>query len=145
MTGWKSLFVNKEFTKRILGVSRDESDWILDYLFVNPSFLIPFLVLHADPEQKVVSENHDLQVRFKWAINNPPGLGDIAIWDNRSTYHSVRLSLPESQHELIFQATNDYEKQLRTGDRVVSIGEKPYFDPNGKDRREALGLPGWFD
>lgn len=31
--------------------------------------------------------------------------------------------------------------EKRTGDRVVSIGEKPYFDKDSKSRREALGLP----
>lgn len=35
VTGWKGLFVNKEFTKRILGVTKDESDILLDYLFVS--------------------------------------------------------------------------------------------------------------
>jgi alpha-ketoglutarate-dependent taurine dioxygenase len=34
VTGWKGLFVNKEFTKRILGVTKDESDLLLNYLFV---------------------------------------------------------------------------------------------------------------
>jgi hypothetical protein len=27
------------------------------------------------------------------------------------------------------------------GDRVVSIGEKPYYDPNSKERRATLGIP----
>jgi len=43
------------------------------------------------------------------------------------------------------KATFDYNKSLRVGDRVVSIGEKPYFDPAGKDWREARGLPSWHD
>lgn len=47
-----------------------------------------------------------------------------AIWDNRSVYHS---------------GTNDYaDLGPRTGQRAVSIGEKPYFDPNSTGRREAL-------
>jgi len=32
---------------------------------------------------------------------------------------------------------NDYE-HARTGDRVVSLGEHPYFDPSSASRREAL-------
>lgn len=107
MTGWKGLYVNQGFTRRILGVTKDESDFILDYLF------------------KVTQNNHDLQVRFKWGINYPTGIADVALWDNRSTSHS---------------ATFDYEKQLRVGDRVVSIGEKPYFDPSATTRRDTLGL-----
>ncbi|OWZ68695.1 hypothetical protein AYX14_05419 [Cryptococcus neoformans] len=71
VTGWKGLFVNQGFTRRILGVTKDESDFILDYLF------------------KVTQNNHDLQVRFKWGVNYPTGIADVAIWDNRSTSHSV--------------------------------------------------------
>lgn len=63
VTGWKSVFVNKGFTKRINGVTKDESDLLLKYLLD--------LVVH----------NHDAQVRFKWAKN------DLAIWDNRSNWH----------------------------------------------------------
>jgi len=65
VTGWKSVFVNRAFTKRILGVTRDESDKILEYLF------------------SLVDQNHDLQVRFKWEANS------LAIWDNRSNYHAA--------------------------------------------------------
>ena len=49
-----------------------------------------------------------------------------AIWDNRSVFHS---------------ATFDYQGQGdRFGNRAVGIGERPYFDPQSKSRREALGL-----
>jgi alpha-ketoglutarate-dependent taurine dioxygenase len=77
VTGWKGLFVNRgyvgleaiyahcRFTKRIAELTKDESDSLLEYLF------------------RHISENHDLQVRFKWNKN------DLAIWDNRSSYHSA--------------------------------------------------------
>ncbi|KAG5643996.1 hypothetical protein DXG03_009286 [Asterophora parasitica] len=100
VTGYKSLFVNREFTKRIVELSPEESDDVLR-----------FLQLH-------ISENHDLQVRYRWKTN------DIAIWDNRATFHT---------------ATHDYGFQHRQGNRVVSIGERPYFDPNSKSRRAAIG------
>ncbi|KAF2125897.1 TfdA family taurine catabolism dioxygenase TauD [Dothidotthia symphoricarpi CBS 119687] len=63
VTGWKSVYVNKGFTKRLNGVTKDESDLILNYLF------------------NIVTQNHDAQVRFRWQQN------DLAIWDNRSTWH----------------------------------------------------------
>jgi alpha-ketoglutarate-dependent taurine dioxygenase len=63
VTGWKSVFVNKGFTRRINGVTKDESDLLLKYLF------------------DLVVNNHDVQVRFKWGKN------DLAIWDNRSNWH----------------------------------------------------------
>ena len=63
--------------------------------------------------------DHSLQVRHRWQNVN-----DLAIWDNRSVYHT---------------ATYDYEGLgSRTGQRVVSLGEKPYFDPKSKSRRDAL-------
>lgn len=100
VTGWKSVYVNKGFTKRINGVTKDESDLLLGYLF------------------NIVTQNHDAQVRFKWRQN------DLAIWDNRSTWHC---------------ATYDYV-EARAGDRVCSLGEAPYLDLNSKGRREDLGL-----
>ncbi|KAL6241238.1 hypothetical protein RBB50_011917 [Rhinocladiella similis] len=68
--------------------------------------------------------NHDLQVRFKW--RNP---NDIAIWDNRSVFHA---------------ATFDYEGLgERFGNRVVGIGERPFFDPNSQSKAEALSSDGY--
>lgn len=68
---------------------------------------------------RLIVENHDLQVRHRWQSPN-----DLAIWDNRSVYHA---------------ATPDYEGLgERKGHRVVGLGEKPYFDPKSKSRREAL-------
>ena len=68
---------------------------------------------------RLIVDNHDLQVRHRW--QNP---NDLAIWDNRSVYHA---------------ATPDYEgKGERLGHRAVSIGERPYYDPSSKTRREAL-------
>ena len=62
-------------------------------------------------------QDHDLQVRNRWASPN-----DLAIWDNRSVYHT---------------ATFDYDGP-RTGQRAVSLGESPYLDPQSVGRREAL-------
>ncbi|OXV11879.1 hypothetical protein Egran_00359 [Elaphomyces granulatus] len=59
---------------------------------------------------QLIVENHDCQL--------------LAIWDNRTVLHS---------------ATMDFAGLgPRTGHRVVSIGERPYMDPNSKTRREAL-------
>ncbi|EGN97587.1 hypothetical protein SERLA73DRAFT_184347 [Serpula lacrymans var. lacrymans S7.3] len=100
VTGFKTLFVNKTFTKRIIELTQEESDRVLDHLFHH------------------VAENHDLQVRYRWQKN------DVAIWDNRATFHT---------------ATNDYHDS-REGNRAVSVGERPYFDPNSRSRREVLGI-----
>jgi hypothetical protein len=48
----------------------------------------------------------------------------IAIWDNRSVFHT---------------ATFDYDDQGdRFGNRAVGLGEVPYFDPQSTSRRVAL-------
>jgi taurine dioxygenase len=62
VTGKKALYVNRGFTKRLLGVPRDESVAILQYLYD-----------HA--------ENPLFQCRFRWQPNS------IAFWDNRCVQH----------------------------------------------------------
>ena len=62
VTGRKALYVNRGFTRRILGVPRDESEAILRYLYE-----------HA--------ENPLFQCRFRWTENT------VAFWDNRCTQH----------------------------------------------------------
>lgn len=62
VTGRKSLFVSRVFTKSVVGLSKEESDAILRMLFD-----------HA--------ESVDFQVRWSWQM------GDIAFWDNRATMH----------------------------------------------------------
>ena len=99
VTGWKGIFVNRGFTTRINELSPDESEQVLEHLY------------------RLVTDNHDLQVRFKWRKN------DVAIWGNSSTVHN---------------ATPDYGAQRRVGDRVVSIGEHPFYDPKSVSRRAAL-------
>ncbi|KAJ1555500.1 hypothetical protein HK405_001333 [Cladochytrium tenue] len=106
VTGWKSIFINKGFTKYINELGPDESDAILALL------------------DRFTFENHDLQVRFRWEKN------DVAIWDNRSAVHS---------------ATFDYIPDRRVGDRIVSLGERPYFDPASRSRREDLGIVGGYE
>ena len=61
-TGRKSLFVNRTFTTKIIGLSDSESDAILNMLFE-----------HA--------EHINYQIRFRWSLN------DMAFWDNRCCMH----------------------------------------------------------
>lgn len=56
-----------------------------------------------------------------------PDIG-IAIWDNRSVFHSAIMD---------FAGLG-----ARTGHRAVGIGGEPYFDPNSKTRRETLSEAG---
>ncbi|KAL1619670.1 hypothetical protein SLS54_006607 [Diplodia seriata] len=64
-TGWKSLYVNRAMTDRIVGFDKAESDVLLNYLF------------------DVYEKNVDIQLRFKWTP------GTSALWDNRITIHNA--------------------------------------------------------
>lgn len=103
-TGWKSIFGIGSHLHKIHDVTDEESDLIIKYL--ND-------LLYHSPE---------IQLRYKWSN------GDIAIWDNRSTYHSAITDLDFSDENL----------QIRTGLRTVTIGERPFFDSNSKLRKDAI-------
>jgi taurine dioxygenase len=62
VTGKKALYVNRGFTKRILGVPRDESQAILNYLWD-------------------LAEDPLFQCRFRWTEDA------VAFWDNRCVQH----------------------------------------------------------
>ena len=63
-TGKKAIFVNKFFTKHILGLKPQESKFILDFLFSH-------------------IEKTEFQIRYRWNKN------DMAFWDNRCTLHKA--------------------------------------------------------
>jgi hypothetical protein len=116
LTGYKTLFVNKGFTTRIVELAPEESATLLEYLF------------------RHIAENHDLQVRYRWGKN------DVAIWDNRCTFHTATF-VGTSFYACRFadaSCRNDYGNAARTGNRVVGIGEVPYLDPKSRSRREVL-------
>lgn len=98
VTGWKALNVNRAYTKHINGLTQEESDLLLDYLF------------------RIISDNHDLQVRHRWKAS------DVALWDNRSCAHCV---------------TNDYKGKQRYGLRTLSSGERSVFNPASKTKKES--------
>jgi taurine dioxygenase len=64
VTNKKALYVNRFFTTKIEGLSKDESSIILNYLFEH-------------------CEKTDFQIRYRWQQN------DMAFWDNRCTLHKA--------------------------------------------------------
>ncbi|KAM5341594.1 hypothetical protein ACJ41O_014625 [Fusarium nematophilum] len=101
VTGWKSVFPIGAHVGHINGVTAEESSNLLKWFY------------------DLVAKDHSIQVRLRW--ENP---NDIAIWDNRSVFHS---------------ATFDYDGLGdRFGNRVVGIGERPYFDERSGSKRESL-------
>ncbi|TFK40178.1 alpha-ketoglutarate-dependent sulfonate dioxygenase [Crucibulum laeve] len=97
-TGWKSVYVNPGFTRRIVGVPKAESDTILNFLF------------------RQIGENPDFQVRFKWEPNS------IAFWDNRVVTHSATFDFwPATRHAL--RATPHGEKPTSVADYEKQTGK----------------------
>ncbi|MEU4829469.1 TauD/TfdA family dioxygenase [Streptosporangium sp. NPDC023615] len=89
-TGRRGIFVNPGFTSHIVGVSEAESRAILDLLHA-----------HLTKPEHIV--------RHRWSV------GDVAMWDNRSTSH---------------YANRDYGTARRVMHRVTLRGDRP-FGPAG--------------
>ncbi|CCH43853.1 putative dioxygenase [Wickerhamomyces ciferrii] len=102
-------------------------------LYVNRGWSVSIKGLEPDESKLILNylfdvyeKNLDIQVRFNWKPNDPK-LGSTALWDNRV-----------SQHAAVWDYIDDNEP--RHGTRVSALAEVPYFDPNSKSQREALGL-----
>lgn len=80
-TGRKSIFAHKGMTAEIVGLPREESDRILDYLF-----------------------EFTVQPRFRYDFRWSPG--DVVMWDNRSTMHSATTrDLPAGHFRTLYRTT----------------------------------------
>ena len=92
-------------------VNRGFTQRIVELSKVESDALLNFLY-------ETFTANHELQVRFRWEKDS------LAIWDNRSTQHTATVDIPAGE--------------IRDGTRSVSVGERPFFDPNSKSRRADL-------
>lgn len=117
VTAWKSLFVNRSMTVRIVGLEPKESATILELLY------------------EVYEGNPDIQVRFSWQPT-VEGLGTSALWDNRISQH---FAVWDYANESSADGIED-ESIARHGTRVTSLADKTFFDPNSKSQRDSLGL-----
>ena len=81
-TGKKCIYVNEAFTSHIIGLNRNESDSILNFIYKH---------LH----------NPDFQCRFIWEKNS------IAFWDNRITQHFAvgDYNTKRTMHRLTIEGT----------------------------------------
>ena len=79
VTGRKLIYVNPNFTDRIKGLSRQQSDALLTFLF--SQFQRP-----------------EFQARWRWEENT------VAIWDNRATVHYATNDY-SAQHRVLHRVT----------------------------------------
>ncbi|KAI0344142.1 TauD-domain-containing protein [Trametopsis cervina] len=73
VTGEEALYVNRQFTRRIVGFKKEESDAILNFLYDH------------------IDRSIDSQVRAKWEPYT------VVLWDNRVTVHSAILDFIENK------------------------------------------------
>ncbi|EKM60786.1 uncharacterized protein PHACADRAFT_246914 [Phanerochaete carnosa HHB-10118-sp] len=71
VTGEEALYVNRQFTRRIVGFKKEESDAILNFLYDH------------------IDRSIDSQVRTHWEPYT------VVLWDNRVTAHSAILDFTE--------------------------------------------------
>jgi taurine dioxygenase len=83
VTGRKILYVNPDFTTKIKGLSRRDSDALLTLLFTQ-------------------FEKPDVQARLRWEQNT------VAIWDNRATQHRA---VPDFTGERVLHRVTFGEEQ----------------------------------
>lgn len=76
VTGDKILFVNPQFSRRIVGFKQQESDALLNFLYNH------------------LNNSHDLQARAKWEPNT------VVIWDNRRVVHSAIFDWDETEDDV---------------------------------------------
>lgn len=80
-TGRKSIFAHKGMTAEIVGLSAQDSDEILNFLF-----------------------EHTIRPEFRYEFRWSPG--DVVMWDNRSTMHSATTrNLPAGQYRSLYRTT----------------------------------------
>ncbi len=79
VTGRKLVYVNPNFTDRIKGLSRQQSDALLAFLFAQ-------------------FQRPEFQARLRWETNT------VAIWDNRATVHYATADY-DNQHRLLHRVT----------------------------------------
>jgi len=73
VTGDEALYVNRQFTRRIIGYKKEESDLILDFLYNH------------------LAKGLDSQARVRWEANT------VVLWDNRITAHSALVDYVDSK------------------------------------------------
>ncbi|KAG7664160.1 uncharacterized protein J8A68_002298 [[Candida] subhashii] len=87
-SGQKVLYINKGFTRSIVGYKQEESEYLLN-----------FLIDH-------IYKSHDLQIRVNWKPNT------VVVFDNRIVSHSAILDFDTSDPRLIIRVAAQGERPV---------------------------------
>ncbi|GIZ42861.1 hypothetical protein CKM354_000611200 [Cercospora kikuchii] len=90
VTKEKAIFVNRQFTRGIIGMKREESDCILNFLYAH------------------MANTPDLQCRVKWE----PGM--VILWDNRVTAHTAIFDWTTCERRHLARLTPQAERPFET-------------------------------
>ncbi|KAL4861780.1 hypothetical protein BDV12DRAFT_203659 [Aspergillus spectabilis] len=90
VTGEKALYVNGGFTRSIVGLKKEESDALLQFLLAH------------------VGRGIDYQARVKWAPKT------VVVWDNRITAHSAILDWTTGERRHLARITPQAERPYET-------------------------------
>ena len=87
-TGDKYIYLNRPFSRRIVELKEDESEYLLNFLYQH------------------IESAHDLQMRARWEPNS------VVVWDNRRVVHSAVIDwdTPVSRHA--FRITPQAERPV---------------------------------
>jgi sulfonate dioxygenase len=90
ITGEKALYVNPQFTRRIVGFKKEESDYLLKFLYDH------------------IALGADFHARVKWEP------GTVVVWDNRVTSHTAILDWEDGHRRHLARLTPRAEKPYET-------------------------------
>jgi sulfonate dioxygenase len=90
VTGEKALYVNPQFTRYIVGYKKEESDFLLKFLYDH------------------IALSQDLQTRIRWQP------GTVVVWDNRLAAHSAVFDWEDGQRRHIARLTPQAERPYET-------------------------------
>ncbi|KAH9827621.1 Alpha-ketoglutarate-dependent sulfonate dioxygenase [Teratosphaeria destructans] len=90
VTGEKALFVNPQFTRRIVGFKKEESDYLLKFLYDH------------------IALGADMQARVKWEKKT------VVVWDNRVCSHTAILDWVDGQRRHLARLTPQAERPYET-------------------------------
>jgi sulfonate dioxygenase len=90
VTGEKAIFVNPQFSRRIVGFKKEESDFLLNFLYDH------------------IAKGQDFQARVKWEA------GTVVVWDNRVTAHSALLDWEDGARRHLARITPQAEAPFET-------------------------------
>ena len=115
VTGEKALYVNRQFTRHVIGYKQEESDNLLNFLYDHISF------------------GQDFQIRVKWTPRT------VVVWDNRVTAHSATVDWGNGERRHLARITPQAERPQQTAFEDPHQNGNIQEENQGKQQDAAIG------